>query len=103
MGGPERAQAHPLGSQVHALGSQAQPIRIRFSPQKGFITDRTGKAYGREIDIKFSGNSSVVHSCSQRANCQRANPSKLETSVAFCCVTKLHILEWPCMYVMIML
>jgi hypothetical protein len=22
-------------------------------------------------------------------------PSKLETSVALCCVTKLHILEWP--------
>ena len=22
-------------------------------------------------------------------------PSKLETSVGLCCVTKLHILEWP--------
>ena len=33
MGGPARALAHPLGS-------QAQPIRMGFSPQKGFITDR---------------------------------------------------------------
>ena len=24
-----------------------------------------------------------------------ASPSKLETSVTLCCVTKLHILEWP--------
>jgi hypothetical protein len=37
-------------------------------------------------------------------------PSKLETSVALCCVTKLHILKWPyivpsrkCTCVMIML
>jgi hypothetical protein len=37
-------------------------------------------------------------------------PSKLETSVALCCVSKLHILEWPfivlstsCTCVMIML
>jgi hypothetical protein len=22
-------------------------------------------------------------------------PSKLQTSVAFCCVTKRHILKWP--------
>ena len=26
--------------------------------------------------------------------CQLHTPSKLETSVALCCVTKLHILEW---------
>lgn len=39
-----------------------------------------------------------------------AAPSKLETSVALCCVTKLHILEWTfivpstrCICVMIML
>ena len=42
--------------------------------------------------------------------CQLHTPSKLETSVALCCVTKLHILEWPfivhctsCTCVMIML
>jgi hypothetical protein len=40
MGGPGRAQAHPLGSQAHARRSQAQPIKISFSPQRGFITDR---------------------------------------------------------------
>ncbi len=27
-------------------------------------------AYGREIHIKFSGNSSGGHSCSQQANCK---------------------------------
>jgi hypothetical protein len=41
-------------------------------------------AYGREMNNHFSGNSSGVHSCSQ--------DSKHETSVALCCVTKLHIL-----------
>ena len=118
------------------MGSQAQPIRIRFSPQKGFITDRNASqfhqlsgwlvsddpageeagcggpglswlhvrpvgrtakfskttlevAYCREINIKLSGNSSGRHSCSQHANA----PSKLETYVALCCVTKLHILN----------
>ncbi len=35
-------------------------------------------AYGREINIQFTGNN-----------------SKLATSVALCCVIKLHILEWP--------
>ena len=37
-----------------------------------------------------SANSSGGHSCSQ--HCML---SQLETSVALCCVTKLHILEWP--------
>ena len=46
-------------------------------------------AYGREINITFSGNSSGGHTCSQHANC--ALP-QLETSVALCCVTKLLIL-----------
>jgi hypothetical protein len=27
--------------------------------------------------------------------CKLHTPSNLETSVALCCVTKLHILEWP--------
>jgi len=44
-------------------------------------------AYGREINIQFTDNSSGGHSCSQHA------PSKLATSVALCCVIKLHILE----------
>ncbi len=48
-------------------------------------------AYGREI--KFMGNSSGGHSCSQHAKLHA--PSKLATSVALCCVIKLHIFEWP--------
>ncbi len=50
-------------------------------------------AYCREMNIQFTGNSSGGHSCSQHANCML--PSKLATSVALCCVIKLHILEWP--------
>jgi hypothetical protein len=46
-------------------------------------------AYGGEKNITFSGNSSGGQSCSQQAN------STLETSVALCCVTKVHILRWP--------
>ncbi len=44
-------------------------------------------AYGREINIQFTSNSSGGHICSH-------TPSKLVTSVALCCVIKLHILEW---------
>ena len=40
-------------------------------------------AYGRKMNMKLSGNSSVGHSCSQHA------------IMALCCVTKLHNLEWP--------
>ncbi len=50
-------------------------------------------AYGREINIKFTGNSSGGHSC--MSACQLHAPSKLATSVALCCVIKLHILVWP--------
>ena len=49
-------------------------------------------AYGREINIKFSGNSSGGHSCSQHANCTLHHNLR---NLALCCVTKLHILEWP--------
>ena len=38
-------------------------------------------AYGRETKMKFSGNSSVGHSCSQHANCTLP---QLETSVVLC-------------------
>ena len=44
-------------------------------------------AYGREINIKLSGNSFGGHSYSQHANCMR--------HICHCVVTKLHILEWP--------
>ena len=42
--------------------------------------------------IKLSGNTSVEHSCSHHANYTLPQP---ETSVVLCCVTQLHILEWP--------
>jgi hypothetical protein len=64
-------------------------------------------AYGREINIKFSGNSSGWHSCRQHVNCTLP---QLETCMALCCVTKLNILKWPfivpntrCTCVMVML
>jgi hypothetical protein len=44
---------------------------------------------GREINIKFSGNSSSGHSACQ------LHASKLETSVALCCVI-LHTLAFYC-------
>ena len=49
------------------------------------------EAYGREICITFSGNSSGGHSCSQHANCTL--PQHLR-HLWHCVVTKLHILEW---------
>jgi hypothetical protein len=58
-----------------------------------------------EINIKFSGNSSGGHSCSQHTNFTL--PQNLRH--LWLCVTKLHILKWPfvpstmCTCVMIML
>ncbi len=49
-------------------------------------------AYGREINIQFTGNSSGGHSCSQHANCTL--PQNLR-HLCHCAVIKLHILEWP--------
>ena len=57
-----------------------------------FSKTKLDAAYGREINITLSGNSSGGHSCSQYTNCTHP---QLETSVALCCVTKLDILEWP--------
>ncbi len=51
-------------------------------------------AYGRDMNLQFTGNNSGGHSCMQSA-CQLHVPSKLATSVALCCVIKLHIFEWP--------
>ena len=36
-----------------------------------------------------------VQKCRLQSACQLHTPSNLETFVALCCVTKLHILEWP--------
>ena len=49
-------------------------------------------AYGREVNIQFTGNSSGGHSCSQHANCTL--PQNLR-HLWLCCVIKLHISEWP--------
>jgi hypothetical protein len=64
------------------------------------------EAYGREINIKWSVNWWTF----LQSACQFHTPSKLETSVALCCVPKLHMLELPfivpstrCTCVMIML
>jgi hypothetical protein len=50
-------------------------------------------AYGREINIELSG----IQLCWAflLSAYQLHAPSKLETSVTLCCVTKRHILEWP--------
>ena len=45
--------------------------------------------YSREINIQLSGNRCGRHSCSQHANCTLP---QIETSMALCYVTKLHIL-----------
>ena len=39
-------------------------------------------AYGREINIQFSGNSSGGHSCSQHANCML--PQNLRHGIVLC-------------------
>jgi hypothetical protein len=44
-------------------------------------------AYGREINMKYSGNSSGEHSCRQHTNCTLP---QLETSVALCCDKTAH-------------
>ncbi len=49
-------------------------------------------AYGRKLNIQFTGNSSGGHSSCQHANCTRSQ--NLRHLVALCCVIKLHILEW---------
>ncbi len=49
-------------------------------------------AYGREMNIQFTGNSSGGHSCSQHANCTL--PQNLQHLWHCAIVIKLHILEW---------
>ncbi len=50
------------------------------------------RAYGRKMNIQFTGNSSGGHSSSQQSNCTHSQ--NLRHLVALCCVIKLHILEW---------
>ncbi len=49
-------------------------------------------AYGREMNIQFTGNSSGGHSCSQHANCTLSQNLQ---HLWHCAVIKLHILKWP--------
>lgn len=46
-------------------------------------------AYGREVNIQFTGNSTGWHSCSLHANC--ACSFKATTSVALCCLINLRV------------
>ncbi len=50
-------------------------------------------AYGREMNSSIH-RQQLWWTFLQSA-CQLHAPSKLATSVALCCVIKLHILEWP--------
>ena len=73
-----------MGYSVHTLSAVVRPVgrTVKFSKMT------LEAVYGREMNIQFSGNSSGGHSCSQHANCMLP---QLETSVALCCATKLHI------------
>ena len=63
------------------------PVFVRLVHTVKFSKIMLEAAYGKEIDVKFSGNSSGEHSCSQHAN---GTLPQLETSVALCCVTTAH-------------
>ena len=58
-----------------------------FGRTAKFSKTKLEAAYGREIHIQFSGNSSGGHSCSEHANCTLP---QLETSVALCCDKTAH-------------
>ncbi len=48
-------------------------------------------AYGREMNIQGQ----QIWWTFRQSACRLHAPSKFSTSVALCCVIKLHILEWP--------
>jgi hypothetical protein len=64
-----------------------------FGRTAKFSKMRLEAAYGREMNMIFSDKRSGGHSCSHHVELHA--PSKIETSVALCCVTKEHIIEWP--------
>jgi hypothetical protein len=69
---------HTWSTVVRSVGRTAKFSKITWDA-----------AYSREINSQFSVISSGGHSCSQHANCTVLQNL---TSVALCCVTKLHIL-----------
>ena len=84
----------PAGEEVRCGGpglAWSAVVRLVGCTAK-FSTTMLDAAYDRGVNIQFSGNSFGGYSCSQNANCMLP---QLETFVTLCCVTKLHILEWP--------
>ncbi len=59
-----------------------------------------GDGYGMVEKLTFNSRTTALHGLQLwwtflQSACQLHVPSKLATSVALCCVIKLHILEWP--------
>ena len=61
--------------------SATLPVKSFRNPTHSSLFICFALAYGREMNIQLSGNSSGGHSCSQHANCMLP---QLETSVVLC-------------------
>jgi hypothetical protein len=73
-----------MGHSVHNIAISKCLPKIRHTHVLQLWGRLMEKAYGREMNVQFFGNSSGGHSCSQHAK-----------SVVLCCMTKLHTFEWP--------
>ena len=81
----KKPDVEALGWRGYRWSTVVRPV----GPIAKFFKTTLEAAYGREININFSGISSGGCSCSQYVNC---TVPQLETSVALWSVTKLHIL-----------